>query len=277
MPSFLTRFSLICSLTLMTACGGRSPADLQRTIGYTPQVDTQGQVILDLASQNRLSMQQNKPFSYRYISPTAERATESSTENIAAEANVPAQAQQNAAAPPAASLSKTPASSAKTPTPVQNTAAPAKNPEATTRPRQNGPQIGDFALEDLQGERRRFQFPREKLLVLAIADQKGSEGMENWIKPLYDRYSSRIDIEGVAELSAVPGFARGIARGIISGLVKQPILLDWTGEVSQQLKAQKNITNLYVIDAQGQLIASSSGEATLEKLKEMVEAIDSAL
>lgn len=267
MQSSLTRFSLICSLTLITACGGRSPADLQRTLGYTPQVDTQGQVILDLASQNRLSMQQNKPFSYRYISPhTAEDAAEDTATKT-----------KTSPTPQKTNSTSTKPLLKETPTPEPGVTAPDKNQQEIISPRLSGPQVNDFELENLQGERRRFEFPREKLLVLAIADQKGSEGMENWIKPLYDRYTSRIDIEGVAELSAVPGFARGIARGIISGLVKQPILLDWTGEVSQQFKAQKNITNLYVINPQGQIIASSSGEATLEKLKEMVAAIDSAL
>lgn len=274
MQSSLTRFSLLCSLTLMAACGGRSPADLQRTFGYIPQVDTQGQVILDLASQNRLSMQQNKPFAYRYISPhTAENTTED-TSNETETAPVSQSGVSSSAKTP---LKKTPSAQVSPPIPERSITVSGKNEEESVPSRLSGPQVNDFELENLQGDRRRFEFPRQKLLVLAIADQKGSEGMENWIKPLYDRYTSRIDIEGVAELSAVPGFARGIARGIISGLVKQPILLDWTGEVSQQFKAQKNVTNLYIIDPQGQMIASSSGEATLEKLKEMVEAIDSAL
>lgn len=263
MPSALTRLLLIFLPTCLSACGGRSPADLQRTIGYTQQQTAQGQIILDLASQNRLSMQQNAPFSYRYISPQADENTTTRSEIQPPPVETPQ------ARPSDSPLKEKPSSGSLTPKSEQ-TLTPLPSPSPP-------PQVKNFTLENLQGHQTSFQFPREKVLVLAIADQKGSEDMENWIQPLYDRYGTRVDIEGVAELSAVPAFARGIARGIISGLVKQPILLDWKGEVSQQFNAKKNVTNLYIIHPQGHIITSNSGEATLEKLKEMVKAIDSAL
>ena len=101
--------------------------------------------------------------------------------------------------------------------------------------------------------------------------------MENWIKPLYDRYTDRVDIQGVAELAAVPKFARGIARGIIDGMVEQPILLDWTGNVSQQFGAQKQTANVYVISTEGYILAQASGTAQLDKLKALARVVDEAL
>lgn len=69
---FKQSLSLFCVLATLSACGGRSPADLQRTIGYTQQVDAQGQVVMDLATQNRINMQRNAPFSYIYTVPETE-------------------------------------------------------------------------------------------------------------------------------------------------------------------------------------------------------------
>ncbi len=72
--------SLFCVLAALSACGGRSPADLQRTLGYIPQVDAQGQMVMDLATQNRINMQKNTPFSYIYTVPETETSEEASSE-----------------------------------------------------------------------------------------------------------------------------------------------------------------------------------------------------
>jgi hypothetical protein len=256
---------LFCLLSL-TACGGRSPADLQRTLGYIQQMDAQGRPVMDLASQNRLSMQRNTPFSYIYTSPNSDEETETaSSTTVNTDDLLPSDASATAQA------EATEESMSDLAVDVEAEAAP----KATLKT--NLPQAKAFSLENLQGTTQQFSFPRTKILILAIADQKGSEDMENWIKPLYDRYSDSVDIHGVAELSAVPKLARGIARGIISGIVKQPIMLDWTGSVSQQFGAKSGVTNVYAINAQGQIIASGSGLANLDKLKAIAESVDNAL
>ena len=136
------------------------------------------------------------------------------------------------------------------------------------------PRAIPFQLEDLKGQKQYFQFPRSRVLVLAFADQKGSQQMEAWITPLYQHFQERIEIQGIAELSAVPAFARGIARGIISGLVEQPILLDWSGQVAQSFGARSGVTHLFVISEQGEIIAEESGAFDLEALKRLARVIE---
>lgn len=260
---------LFCLISL-SACGGRSPADLQRTLGYVQQVDTQGRPVMSLAGQNRLSMQQNTPFSYMYTTPGNETEATADATAIDTDDLLPGDT-ASIATEDEFTEEFTPEDA-----PIEENfieEAPTESAPAEASP----PQAPAFTLENLKGEKQSFSFPRSKILIIAIADQKGSEDMENWIQPLYDRYTDSVDIQGVAELSAVPKFARGIARGIISGIVKQPIMLDWTGTVSSQFGAQAGVTNVYAINAQGQIIAQGSGAANLDKLKAIAESVDAAL
>lgn len=275
---------LLISLLACTSCGGRSPADLQRTIGYTQSVDAQGQVVLDLAAQNRLSMQKNAPFSYVYTPPTQE-SPDSGTPSEVAGTSETATIDTDDALPggitaaPIAEVESTEDTSSITESDSTESISPLADADdnADTDPLAGRPKAPNFQLENLRGEQQNFTFPRPKILILAIADQGGSSEMENWIKPLYDRYTDRVDIQGVAELAAVPKFARGIARGIIDGMVEQPILLDWTGNVSQQFGAQKQTANVYVISTEGYILAQASGTAQLDKLKALARVVDEAL
>lgn len=112
------------------------------------------------------------------------------------------------------------------------------------------------------------------MTLLAFADREGAAQMEKWIQPLYNRFTDQIDIQGIADLSAVPRFARGIAQGIVSGLVKYPIMLDWDGNISQSYKIEKGKTNLFVIDPQGEIHLHLTGTATPEKLAEATTLIE---
>lgn len=265
-----TAILFFCLISL-TACGGRSPSDLQRTLGYVQQMDGQGRPVMDLASQNRLSMQRNTPFSYIYTPPSNEEDAETTESGIVnTDDLLPGDAGSTTETITEGVSSEAPEAPVAEDTPLEGSVDEISIAADL-------PQAPAFTLENLQGETQQFSFPRTKVLIIAIADQKGSEDMENWIQPLYDRYTDSVDIHGVAELSAVPKFARGIARGIISGIVKQPIMLDWTGNVSSQFAAKSGVTNVYAINAQGQIIASGSGLASLDKLKAIAESVDNAL
>ncbi len=101
--------------------------------------------------------------------------------------------------------------------------------------------------------------------------------MEKWIQPLYERFTDQIEICGIAELSAVPAFARGIAQGIISGLVKYPVLLDWEGSVSRSYQVEKAQTTLVIIDTHGKIRMRKSGDFNAEKFTDISALITSLL
>ena len=145
----------------------------------------------------------------------------------------------------------------------------------------NNPQAVSFALKDQFGNELSFKFPREKVTVFAFADKNGSEQLEDWIRPLVERYcvkdADKIDVEGIAELSSVPGIAKGVVRNLIKKKSERPVMLDWNGEVSKSYNYEKDQANIILIDRQGNIIAREIGAASAAKLAKIYQEIDRML
>jgi AhpC/TSA family len=135
----------------------------------------------------------------------------------------------------------------------------------------------DFSLKDQFGNTLEYKFPREKLTILAFGDKDGSDQLEAWIRPLYDKYTDKIDIMGVAELSAVPAIARGIVRAMIKKKSKKAVMLDWEGKVSKDFKYEKKKANIFLLDKNGNIIVKEIGAADDTKLKTFYAEIDKLL
>lgn len=135
----------------------------------------------------------------------------------------------------------------------------------------------EFSLKDQFGNEFAYKFPKEKISILAFADKEGSEQLENWIRPLVEKYEDRIDIQGVAELSSVPGLARGIVRNILKKKSPRAVMLDWSGDVSKSYNYQKDQANIIVIDKQGNIIAKAVGGADDAKLARIYKEIDALI
>lgn len=131
-----------------------------------------------------------------------------------------------------------------------------------------------FSLKDQFGNSHELKFPREKITVLAFADRSGSEQLERWIRPLYQRYREKIDIYGVAELSAVPMIARGFVRSIIRKSSNYPIMLDWEGKVSSDYKYEAGKANIYIIDEKGRIQLKKVGAVNDKDLNDLFSKID---
>ncbi len=137
--------------------------------------------------------------------------------------------------------------------------------------------VKDFSLKDQFGNMLEYKFPREKVTVLAFGDKDGSDELEAWIRPIYDKYTDKLDIMGVAELSAVPAIARGIVRAMIKKKSKKAVMLDWDGKVSKDFKYEKKKANIFLIDKTGNLIVKQIGVADDAKLKTIYAEIDKLL
>ena len=135
----------------------------------------------------------------------------------------------------------------------------------------------DFSLKDQFGKVHEYKFARGKISILAFADKDGSEQLEAWIRPLYEKYGEKVDIHGIAELSAVPSIARGIVRVMIKKKSKQSVMLDWKGEVSKQYSYQKDKANIILIDADGNIVAKEVGASDAKKLEDFYKEIDKLL
>ncbi len=135
----------------------------------------------------------------------------------------------------------------------------------------------DFDLKDQFDKSASHRFPKQKITVLAFGDRKGSEQIEGWVRPLWDRYQTKIDQQGVAVLSSVPFFARGVVRGVLKSKVKHSVLLDWTGKVSKAYGCSGGKANLYVIDREGSIVLKLTGAATPAELQKVFAQIDRLL
>ncbi len=137
--------------------------------------------------------------------------------------------------------------------------------------------VPDFELKDQYDKTASYRFPKPKVTVLTFGDRKGSEQIEGWARPLWDRYQTKIDQQGVAVLTSVPFFARGIVRGIFKSNVKYSVLLDWTGSVSKSFGYQSGKANLYVINRDGQIVLTVTGAASQTELNKVFAQIDRML
>lgn len=135
----------------------------------------------------------------------------------------------------------------------------------------------EFSLKDQFGVETAYKFPREKVSILTIGDKEGAEQLEAWIRPLAEKYGDKIELHGVAELSAVPGIAKGIVRNIIKKKSSHSVMLDWSGDVSKSYGFKKDSANLFLIDKQGNIISRQTGAATPAQLQALYAQIDGLL
>src|SRR3954469_2894852 len=95
------------------------------------------------------------------------------------------------------------------------------------------PTVAPFELTDQYGASHAISFPRTNLILLTVADQKGAADVNSWILPLKERYSSRIEIMGIADVHKVPPFLRGMVQGRFKKAWTYPIMLDWSGRIAE--------------------------------------------
>ena len=137
--------------------------------------------------------------------------------------------------------------------------------------------VSGFELEDQYETLHPVKFPKSKITVLTVADQKGSEQVNDWIRPIYQRYEKRIDIAGVADVSTVPARLRSFVRRAFKKQVDYPVMLDWGGGVSKSFGYSKNQVSVFVLSVEGTILIHVSGKVTDLKLKSLFEKIDHAL
>jgi hypothetical protein len=96
-------------------------------------------------------------------------------------------------------------------------------------------------------------------LLLLVGDRRGSEEIDAWINPLKQRWKDVADIQGIADVQAVPRFLRGRITDAIRKSRTQPLLLDFEGKVTGGLPCEKKAANIFAISKDGQLLAHVSG------------------
>jgi hypothetical protein len=138
-------------------------------------------------------------------------------------------------------------------------------------------EVSDFELTDQNSVVRKYSFPKSKVTAMTVADRKGSDQLEPWIQKLYDRYGERIDIDGVADVSMIPGPLRGMVREVFRKRLTHSVMLDWSGTVVKQLGYEPGLANVFVIDRRGCIVKHLAGPLKPAAVRELFQAIDRAM
>jgi hypothetical protein len=137
--------------------------------------------------------------------------------------------------------------------------------------------LGDFELADQNSITRSYRFPKTKVTAMTIADRRGSEQLAPWIRSLYARYERRIDIDGIADVSAIPRLYWGIVFEVFRKNLTQSVMLDWGGSVVSRFGYERGVANIYVIDRSGRILKHVTGPVNAAAKQELFEALDRAM
>jgi hypothetical protein len=136
--------------------------------------------------------------------------------------------------------------------------------------------IERIVLHDQFDDKHEIAFPRDKAVLFVLADRKGSEHVEPWVRAVYDRYEDSIDIEGIAAVTGVPKVLRGVVRTIFKeGLDEKPILLDWDGDVCGRFGYEGGDVEVHLVNPDGVRTFSVRGPHTAERFDSLCDALDS--
>ena len=134
--------------------------------------------------------------------------------------------------------------------------------------------LTDFELTDQNAATRSYRFPKAKVTVMTVADNKGSDQLAPWIQKLHDRYQDRIDIDGIADVSMIAKPFQAMFREAFRRQLTRSVMLDWDGSVVKQFGYTKGVANLYVIDRRGRIVKEFSGPVTDAAERELTREID---
>jgi hypothetical protein len=132
-------------------------------------------------------------------------------------------------------------------------------------------------LRDQYDAPQRLAFPATNVVVLTIADKKGSEQIDGWVATLKARYAGRIELRGLAEVGGVPGLLRGKVRKKFQETRTYPVMLDWSGTNCAAFHYQKNVANVIVIGRDGAILGHFTGPASEQNMAQLREVLDPAL
>ena len=122
-----------------------------------------------------------------------------------------------------------------------------------------------------------LSFPTTNITLLTIADHKGSEQISGWIAPVKQRFGTRLDIRGIADVSPVPRLLRGMIRKQFQKAQSYPVMLDWSGEAVEAFTYVPDRVNVLVLDGSGRILTRLTGAANDAALRKLYAVLDHAL
>ncbi|MCX6140747.1 MAG: hypothetical protein NTX15_07970 [Candidatus Kapabacteria bacterium] len=136
----------------------------------------------------------------------------------------------------------------------------------------------EFILEDqFKQEWSWAKHWKGKPTVIVMSDRSGSDYTDKWAKPLANRFKDRVQYVAIADVSAVPGFIKGLVRGKFKDAFTNSILLDWDGHVCEYYLMQSGLPNVLFIDSEGTVRLHTWGKGAQEHVDAFAENVERIL
>ena len=132
-------------------------------------------------------------------------------------------------------------------------------------------------LNDQFDALQKLSFPTTNITFLTIADHKGSEQIAGWVAPVKQRFGTRVDIRGIADVSPVPRFLRGMIRKQFQKAQAYPVMLDWSGDAVKAFTYVADEANVLVLDGHGRILKRLAGAADESSVRELCATLEAAL
>jgi hypothetical protein len=139
------------------------------------------------------------------------------------------------------------------------------------------PRLEAFTLSDQFERAHSIAFPRERPLLLTVADRKGATQVHGWVAPMRERFGARLDQTGVADVSKVPGFLRSRVRAGFREEYTHPVLLDWQGRVCRAVKAERGQATVLLVTRTGEIVFRAGGAVAPDVLERLSRAVEETL
>ena len=139
-----------------------------------------------------------------------------------------------------------------------------------------------FHLKDQFDHETNLEDFKGSVVVIVCGDRRGGDYMNDWAKAVNDNYKDppgAVTVLRIADLVAVPPFFHSYAKQRFlsknaEGRSARPTLLDWDALVPKLYGFTNDVTNVYVIDAQGVLRYKASGKGTPDEIRNLIHALE---
>jgi len=140
-------------------------------------------------------------------------------------------------------------------------------------PRIDVDSLTDASFVDQFQNEHDFEFPAERVRILTANGKAGANQVQSWTIPLRKEFGERIRIFSVADLTTVPRFLRNHFRRQFQADWKQPVILDFTGAITDLLPMDPDHVIVLLFDRNGTVRYANAGPADAVKLEEIAEVI----
>lgn len=134
-----------------------------------------------------------------------------------------------------------------------------------------------FTLTDQFEREHAVNLPRERPLLLTVADRRAASQVASWVTPLKARFAGHLDYLGVADVRNVPSWLRGRVRRGFQEAYAHPVLLDWDGQLCRAVGVERGRVAVWLVARDGTVSFRGAGPADAESRDHLTRAVETLL